>query len=766
MATYKDKQDSYKKDTYPFPRHDIDPKLKQESWWMKAASEAIYSMYVKGKTYTSLSEYERIQENRLFMSGDQSPERYMNWLLGDVDNLTDVDFMRKGLYNIDRTPPAIAPKYVHVVKNMFEEANFEMLVNSLDEDSNQKKELKKWRLWVMKELAPQLLEHNQQEQMKVFDVPETLPNSIDELNFMEQIGSFRLAEEMAFEVGLEEVLDRCNAQEIKRKFIEDLWASGKGCIREFVNPTTQKVDLEWCDIARTIISYSNKDYTNPSYAAVIKDYSISEIMEKGGLTEDEAREIATMYLGYYDNPTEFHDRHDAEGTSGYKPWYDWKVSVMESEFESVDVTYKTKRKNSSGNEIVYDEPYKNGGITPKVWNTDKRKTTRTDVRTRYRACWVIGTDHTFDTGYQYDIPRPTPEQTGSSFHFYSVGKAFIEIIKPFINQCVLAFLRMQNAIANAPGSGFYIEYSSLQNIAMAGKNLKPLDIIKLGKTTGSWIYKATTHYGQINTNIGRPVEHFEGGVGRELQEYITEYQWANAQIQELIGLTPIAAAGSESRETTLGEQEIKFASSTNAVKHFLTAWREVLKGFAQNAVLRMKIIAKHNPEGYRALKKSIGYGNAEVLKISKAEATADMGIEIVPVLGAQAKQEIFQMALGSMQAGKSGGVGIKMSDFLTIKRFLEAGKIRAAENWLVYSENKEEKRQQALQEQNMTLNAETAQQTEQVKQAGKKDEIITKGEVQKDVDTNKANLEKGNKDAEQANDMIAKAVENENMMEE
>ena len=86
-------------------------------------------------------------------------------------------------------------------------------------------------------------------------------------------------------------------------------------------------------------------------------------------------------------------------------------------------------------------------------------------------------------------------------------------------------------------------------------------------------------------------------------------------------------------------------------------------------------------------------------------------------------------ALQSMQAGKSGGVGIVMSDFMKIKRMLESGQIRNAENWLVFAEEKERKRQQEIQRENMRLNQEGQLAAQQAKTEGDMGKIAAQGEV-------------------------------------
>ena len=723
----KDFATKYKEADFAFPRHDISPKKKLTPEWMKSMAEAVYSAWMTGATKITYDDVARIQENRAFMRGEQDVEYYRKKFLGDAAE-SEAEFIRKGLMNIDWTPPAIAPKYVNIVQNMFHDTHFEVLVNALDEKSTKEKGAKKWRTWVMSRMKDELQKFNEVSGIDMFEVPDVLPETIEELEFQESIGAFRLAKEMSFEAAVVEIIQRCNLPEINKKVINDFFAYGKALIRDRVNPITQKVEVEYCDIARSIISYNNANYYDPEYTGEIKTYSLVQLMEQADLSEDEARDIARTYYtaGNYNNHFDFYDRDAGDGNWH---WAKWDVNVLELEFESIDVGYKEIiEKNKFGNKAVYN-------VSEEKASKSKNKIDRQDVKVRYRCSWIIGTDHVFDYGYQYDVPRPTPHEAGSSYHFYDVGKPFVEIIKPHINQATMAWYRIQNTITNAVESGVIIDYDSFENMVMNKKNLKPSELIKLGKLTGVWIHKKKSINNVPNVNVNKPVEYFEGGAGRQLMENIELYKWNIAAIEEQLGMPPIASAGRQERETTLGEQQIMFASSTNAIKHFATGVKDLITGFCRNAILRIQIVAKYNEKGYQALVNSIGFEKAHVLTIGKAEAACEMGVTILPIFGAKQKEDVHQAALASMQIGKSGGVGIKLSDYIKIKRMLQAGLIRAAENWLVYSEQKEERRQIQLQRENMQLNAQAQQQAEAQKGENKMNQIAAQGQADAGVAT-------------------------------
>jgi len=711
----------YDLNKYGFPRDDVSPSEKLSERWMLRMGQAIYAMWLGDATAIGYSDTEYIAENRRYAEGTQSVERYRKMLFGksaDAKRNPNDVLWREGLANLDFEPIGVAPKFINVVMNMFEDMDFDIRTTAIDSKSLDKKDRKKWELWYKSVYKDDIRAINEAAGMEIIGMPQQMPESLEELEFFQQIGNFKIREEIAYEAALQELFDRCNFKEVKRKILKDFLVSGRACVRDRVNPVTQKVETEYCDIARTIISYSNKTYNNPDFAAVIKDYTVSDLAEVTDYSEDELRELARHYGGYSTNPEVglFDQYNIVDDATGEFRWMSYVIPVLEWEKLSVDYKYHTKRTNTHGETYDYDEKWE-GRKKPKIYDTEKKKTSETRIRTRYRGCWVIGTEKVFDTGYQYDIPRRTPDEAGSSFHFYRLhGKSMVDIMRPHVDQMTLSFLRLQGAIRHAAPAGLIIEYDSLKNISMNEKELKPFDLLQIGLTTGKWIYKATPLSGQLKpTSMPRPIMETKGGIGPFLQEQLQLFEFNRQQIQELTGLTPIAVGGQQPRETTLGEQQLSLASTTNAVKHYIIGFMELKRGVALNAIQRIKIVAKYNKKGYEVLTRSIGFGNAEVFKLGGDESSVDIGIDLVPSLSQQERQSVEQAAIASMQIGKSGGIGITYADYVAIIRMLNSGELRLAQTYLAFREAQLVKQQQAIAKQNILDNRETMLATEDAK---------------------------------------------------
>ena len=68
---------NYRTGEFPFPRHEIDPKKKDKTWYL-AFAKAMYAAWVRDKTalpYSLLNEYALL---RAYGAGKQDPETYQD----------------------------------------------------------------------------------------------------------------------------------------------------------------------------------------------------------------------------------------------------------------------------------------------------------------------------------------------------------------------------------------------------------------------------------------------------------------------------------------------------------------------------------------------------------------------------------------------------------------------------------------------------------------------------------------------------------------
>jgi hypothetical protein len=112
---------------------------------------------------------------------------------------------------------------------------------------------------------------------------------------------------------------------------------------------------------------------------------------------------------------------------------------------------------------------------------------------------------------------------------------------------------MQNALAMSANSGVAVEYTSLMNMKLGGEKMEPLEILSIRRDTGDLIYKMTTHMGKQNIPGGmRPIQELTGGIGPQLQEFITLFDLNLNFIRQLTGINEIADATTPDPNQSVG----------------------------------------------------------------------------------------------------------------------------------------------------------------------------------------------------------------------
>lgn len=709
--------DDFKKMINNFPSHDVSESVKLSKEYQVAWAECIYSRYLRGQCLTTLGLASKIRENRKLMRGDQDVTPYMGYFFGEVGVEMTEQFIRDALMNIDWTPVAAAIKFCNVPINMFDEAVIDMLITALDSASTRKKMRKKAELQVKMKYRKQFEAINKTAGVDVFPIEEDLPEDTQQLEFMEEQGMIRLDEEEGMEAAIQEVNDRCNNKEIMRNVLLDFMCGAAGAVREYYDPVDFKLKKKYMDLEHLIVSYGEGEYVNPEYWGYLQEYTIHDIKRLTGWSDEVLKGLAGQYASFAGNPSQDDRKYysddvpDGNFIGSFPLWYNNRVLVMEYEFLTTNFTYYTEKKIDGGKTVTYAEKYKEDGKPPRIYKTDLRTTTREGADMRMQGFWVVGTKECFDYGYQNNQARPSPRECGSSLHYYKlkIDKPMLDIMKPHLDGMTMAILDLRNLQAKAPGPGFYVDVDAIQELNLGAGAVTEMDIIRIGARGGAMLYKGTTNasYDYTSRNAAgaaRPIEYYPGGFGPKLQELIQLFEFHRRQIQELIGLPDIAVAGVQKRETTLGEQQITFAASTNAIRHFLTGWIELEKQSSAHIIHRMKVIAKFCPEGYKVMQKSIGFKSAKAFKLSESISSMDVGIEILPILSQGKKEMILNMASSSKQSGEAGRGGISVMDFVRIVHLLDAGRLRAAEAYLAYRDHADKKFREKMQAQNMQQN--------------------------------------------------------------
>lgn len=696
--------EKYSNAAYPFPKDEINPKLKNAEWG-KHFCEAMYAKWKQGFTaipYSRISEFKAL---RKLADGKQDVLQYQRILLDESKDGSDM----KGYMNINWDVFSVMPKFLRVVEGMMEQTDHQVVATAVDPTSTDEKEDAKLHLTYRMKFKEALSYIDKG--LGIDRSNEYVPETMEELNLYEGAGGFKLAKETEIEQGLDYSFYISGWKEIKKKLIRDFAVINCAGTKDYTDPYTNKVKTRYVDPECFVGQYSKHwDHKNMEYGGEIIQVPISDIrkMKIEGVTESMLVELAGQYSGIGGNASIGNMRYDEQSETGN---YDvLLVDVLDAEWISVDSTYKTTRKTSAGNDVMYDEEW------GKVYNTEKKKTEKFDIKMVYKCKWIIGTDHVYDFGLQFDVPRPEKKEVELSYHLYKLPyRSLVSLCETHLHQMALAYFRLQNAIAMASPPGIAIEFTALSNMALGDKKLKPLELLRIRKQTGDLLWRATTHKNIPNAPAGKPIQELVGGIGPQLVEFIKVLDMNLSFIRENTGINQIADASTPNPEQSVGGSEIALAATNNALRPLYSAYLDIKERTARCMSLRMQLYIKHNKEAYKGYMPVIGRIGVQVISVGADTVDANYYIKYEAKPTAERKASIKDAAIKAMSPDRDGIIGIELADYLMIERLLEGGNLKYAEAYLNHKTKKNKERQLNLQRENMTLDKQREQEAIQLK---------------------------------------------------
>jgi hypothetical protein len=715
---------------YPFPLDDIDPKEKDKDWGKKWC-EAIYASWKQGGTAIPYNRIEEFQLLRDLAAGRQDVLQYQKILLDESDEKG----AQTGYMNINWDIPSVMPKFLRVVEGMMEQTDHQVVATAVDPTSTDDKEAAKLDMQYRMKFKEAL--NYIDKAMGVDKSDEYIPESMEELNLYEGAGGFKLAREREIEEVLDYSFYISEWKETKKKIIRDLCVINCCATKDYTDKYTRKVKARYVDPAKFIGQYSRfQNHKNMEFGGELTQILISDIRKLNpDVPESTLRELADNYNGIRGNISLDTLTYNADIRSAN---YDsFLVDVMDAEWMSINSEYKTKRKTQYGFDIMYDEDW------GKVVNTEKKKTEKYDIKVVYKCKWIIGTDYVYDFGLQFDVPRPGKKEVELSYHLYKLPyRSLVSLSETHIHQMVLAYFKLQNAIAMSAPKGLAIEFTSLQNMALGAKKLQPLDLIKIKTQTGTLLYKSTTHKGVPNVPGGfKPIQELEGGIGNQLVEFIKVWEFNAEDIRETTGINQAADASSPDPNAPVGSNKMAIAATNNALRPIYSAYLNIKEKTAKNLSLRIQLLIKHDKEAYEGYMPVLGSMGVQIVSAGADTVDADYYIKYEAKPTDERRDVIMKAAMQAMTPDKDGSTSIGLPDFLMIERLLESGNLKYAEVYLNYKSKKNKDKQLQLQRENMQLDSQREQEAikikEQLSQATEKiktDEAIRLYQAKKAID--------------------------------
>lgn len=722
----------YKSRAFEFPKHDIDPAKKDATWHRKYA-EAIFSLHVRDYGAIHYSKRSDMLLNRLYGDARQPTTQYMDILCPKEQSTNK----RKGFMNISWDNVSILPKFKALIVGMFSKIENDIVASATDEAADEERTALKWNLWAEKKLAAFLAEFPDELNLQANpDTTPVIPDSLQELEMFKEAGSFKLKDEIAIEAAIQDSFNKSDWEQTKDKIYEDLFEQGFVGVKDYVDPYTKEVRTKYIDVVDAVVAYSrSKTFDNIAHAGIINHLTIAQLRNEiknsprnEEINEAELKLIAVDYAGVNGNKQLYsYDYYsDSEHGGTTYPIDETRVDVLEFEMHSSDIEKFERRTNSAGESFLYPKEYSSNSV-----KTDRREPIQNELKMVYKGKWIIGTNYIYDWGQQLDVPREDPREPKLSFHFYKLSnKSMLQQVISMINDIQIAILKIRNASATAASKGLAIEFGALSNMSLGGQDMSPLDILTIRRRGGDLIFKATTHHSQINAGGtgGKPVTELEGGIGAMLGEQITIIDTNLNMIRDVLGISSITDGSTVNPKTGLGVAQLQQGATNNVLQNLYNGYKFLKESTARSMALRHQIVSRHKEINVHS--KSLGTGLTQTIKIGSSIALRTLGIFLELRPSDESKALILQAALEARRASQQGAPGITMSDFMFIERQLENGRIKYAQTFLAFKEEKSKRELAQQARQNQVLQ----QQSLIIQEEEKRKTMVTKLQAEADRD--------------------------------
>lgn len=657
---------------YTFPSDNIDPALKKKSEYSLKWAKAAYALHQRDEGGARSTRNSEIALLRLYAQGRQPVEKYL-----DILCPKDKHQKRKSYMDLSTDPISIIPKFRSIVIGKFMQMHHDIEANAIDEKSGNERRSLRYDLWAKAQLQAKLEPFQSLINAGVdpMEAKQIIPKTIEELDMLESVGSFKLRWETGMEKLLKDSFYISDWEDIKYKLYEDIFDLATVATRDYTDRATGKAMTRYVDQEQIVRRYSrDRKYRNIDYAGEIQKLSANQIRTAAGesLPEDVIEQIITEnnqrtnYDFSYDNGSEgFYEKHG-----------NTTVAVLDLTWKTNDTIKQEKIKAKNG-----DTYFNNVGYNFEKRN-DNQEILEGKMQMVYSCKWIVGTDYVYDYGVEEDIIRPTPKTVKLPFNIYRVSdKSMLEMVIPNEDNLNLAWMRFQNGIAKSAPPGVAVDISALKNVTDGKNKLKPLDVLQIRRETGDLLFSATTHHNQvINPNAGRPIFDIPGGAGSYLEEQMNIINFNINMVRDITGINEMMDATAPPPNTLVGTAEIAQQGTNNTLHTLYSAYKSIYEGTASNLSYRIQNIIRH--KDYKPYERVIGTALLNVFRKGSPIAAASFGIKIQLKAQDKEKQELMMYAKDAFAQRI-----LKYSDLMFLQREVQHGSIKYARMYIMWKEN-------------------------------------------------------------------------------
>lgn len=593
-----------------FPSMFTDPAEKRKKPYCLSTTEAIYyrSWSAWNSPFGNLDRNKLI-DNASWANGQFDVQAFMGGK--NPENSVDQNPLLK---NLDFDPVTEGPKIMDIVVGYMEALNYSVTATAINPAGGAQKENARIKALADLKMQPFARQVNQAAGAPIMPKPQFPFKTEQELNTYFQLRGFKLIAELQIEVGNKIVMNDSDWKSLKKLLCEDAVKNGRIAV-DVISDRNGRLRYKYVDTVNCgIEDFRGHNLTQPSKIWYTEVLTVQEILLDAAncgtpFTDQEAMTLAKRYENKYNNPS----WSAAEGvarqyvntdTSLGFFWYQWKVPVMKTYWEELDV-YKTATVTKAGKQATMPTNYMD---ETKVYYDNskpgrppeerKREVKTIYIHNYYQSKWIPGTSFLWDYGpvpFQardpYDIKRAL-----CPLKYYRINtQSHMERIKGLLKKEYMAWLKLDQEVSNAKPFGWKINTAALESISLGQNKTFTVEMaIEVWNQTGNLIYRDEALADAYGKTKGKdpmlPIE--QQGVLEAIQRWIALINFYKMRIADITGINEFMDASNPNSNTPATVAKAAIAGSKNSMSQLTSAIRNMQEKLALDTSARLQLIVK------------------------------------------------------------------------------------------------------------------------------------------------------------------------------
>lgn len=716
-------------DTYPFPsKRMMESKKSQNKEYHMAWAKAINSLYTNNKSGISALDRDKMALMRRYGSGTQPSSLYADYASSnnglinssgideDGNQITNTKSARNGFNHINDSNVSLMPRIKNRVKGYVYGVDYDIVIDTIDDNSGAEKEDKKNAMRVQMEHGKFIAEFKKNAGLPI-DQPAYVPQSPQELELYASINGFKLNSAIAMEKLVKHTFEISNWDNVIRDLLlDDAMDLGYMACRVYFDAEDYKFKVKYCDPEMMVLPYNKyHDYSEMTWVGVYEQMTITDLrMELPDVKEEDLMALAKNSCGKLGNPqSTLWDSYKGQSPDGAYGYDDFLVMVLHVEW--IDEEFYSKvnytSKNGRKSRYIVESPEERKALKEK----NKPNTQIVDYNKRkLRSCsWIVDSDLVFDWGMANFQDRPTKNKVVPSYRVVRLNdKPLTELLYPVMDDIKIAWMKFQDARAMAIKAGYGLDFSMLQNIDDGDKKYSILDILKMWRESGILIFQGSLD-GKYEGGATKPVTDIPGTAGVMIQESVALWNFALQKLQDVTGLSPTALGAMSGG--TAAEAQLSTSATVDILRPVITKMLSIKEMCSASTIRKIQLGIRFNDDISKSYEGVVGKNDMKILKdAEKSQVQYGQTFEAKP--DEEYKRSIIEAANISLQQRRDGKPGIDLSTWTYImERIQGGGNLKELRLVIAYQETKAKEMLDQQNQNNIKLQGQQNKELEQIK---------------------------------------------------